>query len=87
MANIKSAMKRIDTTKKQTLYNKRVKTGMKTTIRKFEAAVEQGNVDEARELLRTVDKDLKKAASKNVIHKNAAARKLSRLTKKLNHIQ
>lgn len=85
MANIKSAIKRIDTTKKETLRNKTVKTGIKTAIRKFEAALENGNVDEAREILRTVDKKLKHAASKNIIHKNAASRKISRLTRKLNH--
>ncbi|MDQ0507586.1 30S ribosomal protein S20 [Aedoeadaptatus ivorii] len=83
MANIKSAIKRIDVTKKQTLRNKTIKTGIKTSIRKFEDALENGNVDEARELLRTVDKKMKKAASKNIIHKNAAARKMSRLSKKL----
>ena len=75
MANIKSAIKRIDRTKKETLRNKSVKTGIKTSIRKFE---------EARDLLRAVDKKLKRAASKNVIHKNAADRRMSRLTKKLN---
>ncbi len=84
MANIKSAIKRIGTTKKETLRNKSVRTGIKTSVRKFEEALDKGNVDEARDLLRAVDKKLKKAASKNVIHKNAAARRMSRLTKKLN---
>ena len=83
MANIKSAIKRIGTTKKETLRNKSVKTGIKTSVRKFEEALNKGDVDEARALLRAVDKKLKKAASKNVIHKNAAARRMSRLTKKL----
>ncbi|CAC9922730.1 ribosomal protein S20 [Aedoeadaptatus nemausensis] len=85
MANIKSAIKRIGTTKKETLRNKAVKTNVKTTIRKFETALDKGNIDEARELLQDVDKTLKKAASKNVIHKNAASRRLSRLNKKLNN--
>ncbi|MDY3118864.1 MAG: 30S ribosomal protein S20 [Peptoniphilus sp.] len=84
MANIKSAIKRIGTTKKETLRNKSVRTGIKTSVRKFEEALDKGNVDEARDLLRAVDKKLKKAASKNVIHKNAAARRMSRLTKKFN---
>ena len=87
MANIKSAIKRIGTTKKETLRNKAVKTNVKTTIRKFETALDKGNLDEARELLQVVDKTLKNAASKNVIHKNAASRRLSRLTKKLNKVK
>ncbi|CAC9929155.1 ribosomal protein S20 [Aedoeadaptatus coxii] len=87
MANIKSAIKRIGTTKKETLRNKSVKTNVKTTIRKFETALDKGNLDEARELLQVVDKTLKNAASKNVIHKNAASRRLSRLTKKLNKVK
>lgn len=84
MANIKSAMKRIKVTDRQTLENKSRKSELKTYIKKFEAAVESGNLDEARELLKVVDKLLKKATAKNVIHKNAAARKLSGLSKKLN---
>ena len=87
MANIKSAIKRIGTPKKETLRNKSVKTNVKTTIRKFETALDKGNLDEARELLQVVDKTLKNAASKNVIHKNAASRRLSRLTKKLNKVK
>ncbi len=86
MANIKSAIKRIDLTKKQTLRNKSIKSNLKTTIRKFDEAVETNNVEEARELLKVVDKKLKNAASKKVIHKNTASRKLSHLSKKLNRI-
>lgn len=87
MANIKSAIKRIGTTKKETLRNKSVKSGIKTSIRKFEDALNRGEIDEAKDLLRTVDKNLKKAASKNIIHENAASRRLSRLNKKLNQAQ
>ncbi|MDO5302085.1 MAG: 30S ribosomal protein S20 [Tissierellia bacterium] len=86
MANIKSAIKRIDLTRKQTLRNKSVRTNLKSTIRKFEAALEANQVDEARALLRDIDKKLKNASKKNIIHKNAAGRKLSRLTKRLNSI-
>lgn len=86
MANIKSAIKRIDLTKKQTLRNKSIKSNLKTTIRKFDEAVEANNVEEAKELLKVVDKKLKSAVSKNVIHKNNASRKLSHLSKKLNRI-
>ncbi len=84
MANIKSALKRIKVTKRQTQENRAKKTELKTYIKKFDAAVESGNFDEARKILKVVDKKLKKATSKNVIHKNAASRQLSRLSKKLN---
>ena len=84
MANIKSALKRIKVTKRQTQENRAKKTELKTYIKKFVAAVESGNFDEARKILKVVDKKLKKATSKNVIHKNAASRQLSRLSKKLN---
>ena len=84
MANIKSAIKRIDVTKRQTLENKSKKSEIKTYIKKFENAVSAENFEEARELLKLVDKKLKKATSKNVIHKNAASRQLSRLSKKMN---
>lgn len=84
MANIKSAKKRIDITRKRTELNKASKTEIKTYIKKFEAALANENIDEARELLKVVDKKLKKAAHKNILHKNSASRKLSHLSKKLN---
>lgn len=85
MANIKSAIKRIQVAKRNELQNKYRSTQVKTTIRKFNEALDLGNLDEAKELLKTVDKKLKKAATKNVIHKKQASRKISRLTKKLNN--
>lgn len=85
MANIKSAKKRIDVARKKTELNKANKTAIKTYIKKFEIALENGNIDEAKELLKVVDKKLKKAAHKNVLHKNSASRKLSSLNKKLNN--
>ena len=57
---------------------------LKTIIKKFDQAVDSGKFDEARQILKVVDKKLKKATSKNVLHKNAASRQLSRLSKKLN---
>lgn len=84
MANIKSAKKRIEITKNRTIMNKSKKTEIKTYIRKFETALNAGNIEEARELIKAIDKKLKRAAQKNIIHDNAAARKISTLTKKLN---
>lgn len=84
MANIKSSQKRIEIAKRNNLRNKSRKSEIKTYIKKFEAAVEAGNLDEAREIFKVVDKRLKQAESKNVIHKNRVASTTSRLAKKLN---
>ena len=82
MANIKSAIKRIQVAKRNELQNKYRNTQVKTAIKKFNQALDLGKLDEAKELLKDVDKKLKTAATKNVIHKNQASRKISRLTKK-----
>ncbi|SUB75991.1 30S ribosomal protein S20 [Peptoniphilus indolicus] len=84
MANIKSAIKRIDVAKRNAARNKSVKTEIKNYIKKFESAINSGKVEEARELLKLTDKKLKRAVSKNVFHKNNASRKISKLAKKLN---
>lgn len=86
MANIKSAKKRILVTAKKTALNKSKKTEMKTYIKKFDDAVANENFEEARALLKVIDKKLKKAAQHNILHKNAASRKISRLTKTLNKV-
>lgn len=83
MANIKSSIKRINTTKKKTLQNKSRKSALKTSIKKFEVGVIE-SAENSEELLRAAVKSLDKAASKGIIHKNAAARKKSRLTARLN---
>lgn len=84
MANIKSAVKRIKTTEKRTLRNKMIKTSIKTAIKKYETALENGNLDEAKSELSNASHVIDKAASKGVLHKNAAARKKSRLAISLN---
>lgn len=85
LANIKSAEKRILITEKRTAINKARKSEIKTYIKKFDKAIDNGNFDEAKALLQTIDKKLKRAAHKNVLHMNNASRKVSRLTKKLNN--
>ncbi|MBU5427137.1 30S ribosomal protein S20 [Tissierella pigra] len=85
MANIKSAKKRILITEKRTAMNKSKKSEIKTYIKKFDTAIDNGNFDEAKTLLKAIDKKLKRAAHKDIIHMNSASRKVSRLTKKLNN--
>ncbi|MCI5840017.1 MAG: 30S ribosomal protein S20 [Peptoniphilaceae bacterium] len=84
MANIKSAKKRISVSRRQAAENKIRKSQIKTYIRHFDECLEAGELEKASEYIKLVDKKSKQAASKNVIHKNKAARTTSRLTKKLN---
>lgn len=84
MANIKSAIKRIDVTKKATEINKSRKSELKTLTKKFELAIEENRLDDASNLIKVLDKKLKRAAVKNIIHPNHASRKLSKLQVKLN---
>ena len=83
MANIKSAKKRIKVTEVKTAQNRMIKSALKTTIKKFEAAVAANNAEEAQASFVKVTKALDMAAQKGVVHKNMAARKKSRLAAKL----
>ena len=84
MPNIKSAKKRVLVIKKKTLQNKMFKSAMKTEIKKFYAAVASGDVASAQVAYKSATKKIDVAASKGIIHKNAAAHKKSQFTKKLN---
>ena len=84
MPNIKSAKKRVKVTKTKTLKNRMFKTMFKTTLKKFEVAVADGDKAAAEVAYRNAVSVLDKAASKGIIHANAAARKQSRYTTKLN---
>ncbi|MDX6288068.1 MAG: small subunit ribosomal protein [Frankiales bacterium] len=83
MANIKSQIKRIRTNEAARLRNKTVKSSLKTSVRKFRAAADAGNADEATTLLREASRALDKAASKGVIHENQAANKKSAMAHRL----
>ncbi|MDY3052339.1 MAG: 30S ribosomal protein S20 [Ndongobacter sp.] len=84
MANIKSAKKRIEVSNRNRLRNKSKKSEIKTYIKKFDAALESNTPEQAQELLKLIDKKLKRASLSSAISKNAAARKVSRLQKRLN---
>ncbi|KUJ70693.1 30S ribosomal protein S20 [Streptomyces albus subsp. albus] len=83
MANIKSQMKRNKTNEKARLRNKAVKSSVKTAIRKAREAVVAGDVEKATVAASEAAKKLDKAASKGVIHKNAAANKKSALAQQV----
>ncbi|OIJ90903.1 30S ribosomal protein S20 [Streptomyces colonosanans] len=83
MANIKSQIKRNKTNEKARLRNKAVKSSLKTAIRKAREAAAAGDVEKATELQRVAARQLDKAVSKGVIHKNSAANKKSALATKV----
>lgn len=82
MPNIKSAEKRVLIDARNNLRNRMVKSNMKTTLKKFDAAV-ASNSQDAKALFIQASSVVDKAASKGVIHKNAANRKKAQLAKKL----
>ena len=84
MPNIKSAIKRVSVIEKKTLQNNMIKTAYKTAVKKFEAAVEAGNKEEAQKLLIEATKKIDQAYSKGVLKLNTISRKKSILAKKLN---
>lgn len=83
MANIKSAKKRIKTTKIRTLINTTQKNRMRTFIKKTEKAIEGNNKAEANTVFVTAMSEIAKTAQKGIIKKNTAARKISRLNAKI----
>ncbi len=87
MPNIKSAIKRVSVIEKKTLRNNMIKSGYRTAVRKFEEAVDAKDVKNAESLFVEASKKIDMACSKGVIVKNTAARKKSRLAKKLNAVK
>lgn len=83
MPNIKSAIKRVKVARTKTLQNTMTKSALKTSIRKCRESIESKstNVTESfKDAVKTIDK----AAAKNLIHKNTAARRKSKLAKLVN---
>ncbi len=82
MANSKSAEKRIKVNRTKRAIKVAHKSALKTTIKRYLQSLE-GDRDQAQDNLRKAIRALDKAAARGIIHKNAAARTKSRLTKKL----
>ncbi len=81
MANIKSQLKRIKTNEKARQRNKSVTSSLKTSVRRFREAAEAGDISKAKEYARIAGRQLDKAASKGVIHRNQAANRKSAIHK------
>jgi len=77
VANIKSQKKRILTNEKARLRNKAVKSALRTHVRRFHEALAAGDAEKAQELAKAATRQLDKAVTKGVIHKNQAANRKS----------
>ena len=86
LPNIKSAKKRVKVIETKTLRNQMIKTNLKTTVKKFEAAVAAGDKEQSQALYRLTVKKLDQAVAKGILKKNTASRKKSQMTLKFNKI-
>lgn len=84
MPNTKSAIKRARQNEKRRMQRASQKSALKTAIKKYLKALEAGDLQAAEPLLREACRKLDKAVTKGLLHKNAAARKKSRLMQKFN---
>jgi len=87
VAHSLSAKKRVRQNAKRRLINRARKSQIKTQIKHFETALSSGNVESASEQYRLVVKKLDQTAATSTMHKKTAARKKSRLAKKLNQLK
>ena len=83
MPNIKSQKDRVIQAQKENLRNKAVKSNLKTAIKKADIALADGSADAEKAVVAAVS-TIDKARSKGILHKNTAARKVSKMMKKAN---
>lgn len=86
MANIKSAKKRILIGRANEARNKANRTYLRTTLKRFDTAVTEGNREQAGEAYQVAVRTVDKAVGKGLLHKNNAARKKSSLSKRLSNM-
>ena len=86
MPNIKSQVKRVKTNEKARQRNKAVKSALRTHVRNFRRAAEAGDAEKATQDAKLANRQLDKAVSKGVIHKNQAKNRKSSISKKLNKL-
>ena len=83
MPNIKSQKDRVVQSKKEALHNKAIKSNLKTVVKKANAAI-AANAADKDAFVKVAVSTIAKAQSKGVVHKNTAARKISRMAKRAN---
>ena len=86
MPNIKSAKKRVALSQISNARNKMYRSEMKTTIKKFDAAVAEGDREKASQAYKAAVKIVDQSVNKGILHKNNAARKKSSMTIKMNNM-
>ena len=84
MPNIKSAEKRVRQNVKRELRNRRTKSMLRKSIRRFEESLQGGDMEEAKVTLNAAVRQIDRAATRGIVHKNTAARKKSRLSRIFN---
>jgi small subunit ribosomal protein S20 len=87
VANIKSQIKRNKQNEKARLRNKAVKSSLKSSVRKFREAADNGDVSAATAAMQAACQGLDKAVSKGVIHKNQAANRKSAIAQRCAELQ
>jgi len=87
MANTPSAKKAVGKIARRTAINRSRRSQMRTYIRKVEEAIAAGDSGSAAEALRAAQPLIMRAAQKGIVHANAAARKVSRLSRRVNSLK
>lgn len=86
MANLASAKKRIKQNERNRERNRARKSSLKTETRRLLDDIHDGKIDAAKEQFRKLSRKIDQTAAKGTLHKNAAARRKSRLAKRLNAV-
>ena len=87
MANTSSAKKAVRKLARRTKVNRARRSQMRTQIRKAVEALGEGNAAAAKPVVQVTESAIMKAAQKGILHKNAASRKVSRLARKMKHLE
>jgi len=83
MANTSSAKKAVRKITARTAVNKSRRSRMRTYLRKVEEAIVSGNQPDAASALRVAEPEIQRAATRGVLHRNTASRKVSRLARRV----
>jgi len=83
MANTAQAKKRIRSNERRTTINRNRLNRVRTFVRKGEEAIKSGDAAAAEAALKVAQPEIMRGATKGVVHKNTASRKLSRLAKRI----
>ena len=87
MANNPGAKKAIRKIERRTAVNKARRSRMRTFLRKVEEAIASGNQTAAVDALKAAEPEIHRAATKGIVHRNLAARKVSRLAKRVKALE